>query len=75
MIDIKGGGEIDLWRWSVREVLHSLVKLKSVKTTLNKYLGNRISLQWAIVLDPNEAIDIGEWSTCGGGRLERFYCV
>ena len=20
-------------------------------------------------------IDIGEWLTCGGGRLERFYCM
>ena len=20
-------------------------------------------------------IDIGEWSICGGGRLERFYCI
>ena len=25
-----------------------------------------------IVWDPNKAIDIGEWSICGGGRLERF---
>ena len=25
--------------------------------------------------DPNEVIAIGEWSICGGGRSERFYCV
>ena len=23
--------------------------------------------------DTHKAIDIGEWSICGGGRLERFY--
>ena len=28
-----------------------------------------------IIWDPNKAIDIGRWSTCGGGRLERFYCT
>ena len=27
-----------------------------------------------IVWDSNKAIDIGEWSIPGGGRLERFYC-
>ena len=41
-------------------------------------LGVSISLQlyiiWAIVWCPNNVIDIGEWSICGGGRLERFYC-
>ena len=25
--------------------------------------------------DPNKAIDIRMWSICGGGRLERFYCM
>ena len=25
--------------------------------------------------DPNKAIDIGDWSFCGGGRLVRFYCI
>ena len=25
--------------------------------------------------DPNEAIDIRMWSICGGGQLERFYCI
>ena len=30
---------------------------------------------WVIVWDPNETIDIGEWSICGGGQLDRFYCV
>ena len=29
-------------------------------------------LQWVIVLGQNKAIDITEWSICGGGRLERF---
>ena len=29
---------------------------------------------WAIVWDPNKANDKGEWSVCGGGQLERFYC-
>ena len=23
--------------------------------------------------DRNKAIDIGEWSICGGGQIERFY--
>ena len=30
---------------------------------------------WAIVWDRNEAIDIGKLSICGGGYLERFYCI
>ena len=30
---------------------------------------------WAIVWDPNKAIDIGEWLICGGGQLERYYCI
>ena len=29
---------------------------------------------WVIVWDPNRAINIEE-STCGGGQLERFYCI
>ena len=29
---------------------------------------------WVVVWDPDKAIDIGEWSICGGGRLERIYC-
>ena len=28
-----------------------------------------------IVLDPNKAIDVGKWSICGGGRLDRLHCV
>ena len=28
-----------------------------------------------IVWDPNKAIDLGEGSICGGGRIERFYCI
>ena len=35
-------------------------------------LGVGIFLQW-IGWDPNKAIDIGEWSICGGCRLMRFY--
>ena len=30
---------------------------------------------WAIVWDPNKVINIGEWVMCGGGWLERFYCM
>ena len=30
-------------------------------------------MYWAIVWDPNKVVDIGEWSICGGGWLERFY--
>ena len=30
---------------------------------------------WAIIWDPNKVSDIGEWSICGGGRLERFYWI
>ena len=26
-------------------------------------------------LVPKKVIDIGEWSICGGGRIERFHCV
>ena len=26
-------------------------------------------------LYPNKAIDIGRWSICGGGLLERFYYI
>ena len=29
---------------------------------------------WMVIWDPNKAIDIGEWSICGGGRLQRFCC-
>ena len=29
----------------------------------------------AIVRDPNNAMDIGEWSICGGGQLEGLYCT
>ena len=29
-------------------------------------------IAWAIAWDPNKAIDIGEWSNCGGRWLERF---
>ena len=25
--------------------------------------------------NPNEAVDVGEWSIWGGDRLERFYCT
>ena len=28
-----------------------------------------------IIWDPNNTIDIGEWSICGGGQIESFYCV
>ena len=37
-------------------------------------LGVRISA-WSIVWDQNKAIDVVEWSICGAGRLERFYCI
>ena len=30
---------------------------------------------WVIVWNQNNAIDIGRWSICGDGRLERFYCI
>ena len=30
---------------------------------------------WAIICDLNKTIDIGEWSICGGMRLESFHCV
>ena len=30
---------------------------------------------WATSWDPNEMIDIGEWSICGGSRLKKFYCI
>ena len=29
---------------------------------------------WVVVWNPNKTISIGEWSICGGGQLERFYC-
>ena len=29
----------------------------------------------AIIWDTNKAIDVGEWPICGGGQLERFYCM
>ena len=32
-------------------------------------------IEWAILLDCYKVIDIGEWSICGGGRLERFYYI
>ena len=28
-----------------------------------------------IVWDLNKAIDIERWWVCGGGRLERIYCI
>ena len=30
---------------------------------------------WAIARNLNKAIDIGEWSVCGGGRVEKLYCI
>ena len=30
---------------------------------------------WTIYWDTNKAIDIGEWSTCGGGQLGGFYYI
>ena len=30
---------------------------------------------WAIIWDLNKTIDVVEWSICGGGRIERFYCT
>ena len=30
---------------------------------------------WEMVWDRNKAIDMEQWSICGGGRLERFYCI
>ena len=30
---------------------------------------------WVLVWDPNKAIDIGEWSICGGDRLKRRYSI
>ena len=33
-----------------------------------------VFIAWATVWDPNKALGIGEWSTCEGGWLERFYC-
>ena len=32
-----------------------------------------LELQW-VIWDPNKAINIGEWSICGRGWLQRFYC-
>ena len=36
---------------------------------------NRPTMGPTLHRDPNKAIDILEWSNCGGGRLERFYCI
>ena len=36
-----------------------------------EYHYNGIAL--IIVSDPNKALEIGEWSICGGDRLERIY--
>ena len=33
------------------------------------------SIVQVIVWDTNKVIDKGEWSICGGGRLERFHCI
>ena len=30
---------------------------------------------WVIIWDTNKRINIGEWSICGGGQLERFFSV
>ena len=30
---------------------------------------------WAIVWEPNKAIDIEKWIICGGGPLESIYCT
>ena len=43
--------------------------------TLNGPFREVIGLgSWNMLIgwDPNKAIDIGEWSICGGGRLKRF---
>ena len=33
------------------------------------------SIVWAIIWDPNIVTDNRGWSICGGGQLERFYCI
>ena len=33
---------------------------------------NIVTMVWVIAWDPNKVIDIGQWSICGGGRLERL---
>ena len=35
----------------------------------------RVDIVLVIIWDSNKAIDIGNWSICWGGHLERFYCT
>ena len=62
-----------------------------LRSNLSKSTGHGTDVKWSIyrggwfkelkyrysgiVLDPNKAIGIGQWSVCGGGWLERFYCT
>ena len=67
-------------------VLYSKTSLNrpTMVSTLNGVLGKWLlrgleyqynSIGFTIDWDPNKAIDILEWLNCGGGRLERFYCI
>ena len=56
---------------------------KYSKTSLNRptpgstdrsVYGVKISL-WVTIWDPNKVIDIGRWSMCRGGQIEKFYCM
>ena len=36
---------------------------------------NYNDIVWAVVWDQNKAVNIWGWPICGGGRLERCYCI
>ena len=43
---------------------------------LGRWSVYRVEISYkCIVWDPNEVIDIGKWSICGGGRLEVLLCT
>ena len=57
-----------------RQYSKASLNRQTMRVTLNgpfrelKYCYNGIA--WAVVWDPNKAIDIVEWLICGGGQLE-----
>ena len=64
-------------RGTVRPRDPRILCVHSLSDPFREVIGLRCynGIVWAIAWDPNKSIDVGEWWICGGGRLERFYCI
>ena len=67
-IDIGGGRFMEVVGWSSfsRYIFYILYVVLEY---------HHDGIVWALLWDLNKATNIGEWSRCGGGRSERFYCT